>query len=115
MQGSLEPVVNSLNKLGNEKLKVKILLEGTGNISESDVNLAVASAAIIIGFNVEIDQAAHREAEASGVDIRLYNIIYKLIDDVGLEQQLCHAYFFKGSAERLLENRWSRRSAGEAL
>jgi translation initiation factor IF-2 len=82
VQGSLEPVVNSLNKLGNEKLKVKILLEGTGNISESDVNLAVASGAIIIGFNVEIDQAAHREAEVSGVDIRLYNIIYKLIDDV---------------------------------
>ena len=82
VQGSLEPVVNSLNKLGSEKLKVKILLEGTGNISESDVNLAVASAAIIIGFNVETDQAAHREAEASGVDIRLYNIIYKLIDDV---------------------------------
>ena len=82
VQGSLEPVVNSLNKLGNEKLKVKILLEGTGNISESDVNLAVASEAIIIGFNVEIDQAAHREAEVSGVDIRLYNIIYKLIDDV---------------------------------
>ena len=51
-------------------------------MSESDVNLAVASEAIIIGFNVEVDQAAHRQAETSGVDIRLYNVIYKLIDDI---------------------------------
>ena len=82
VQGSLEPIVNSLNELGDDKLKVKILLEGTGNVSESDVNLAVASEAIIIGFNVEVDQAAHRQAETSGVDIRLYNVIYKLIDDI---------------------------------
>jgi translation initiation factor IF-2 len=82
VQGSLEPIVNSLKELGSDKLKVKILLEGTGNVSESDVNLAVASEAIIIGFNVEVDQAAQREAETSGVDIRLYDVIYKLIDDV---------------------------------
>lgn len=82
VQGSLEPIVNSLKDLGNDKLKVKILLEGTGNVSESDVNLAIASEAIIIGFNVEIDQAAQREAETSGVDIRRYDVIYKLIDDV---------------------------------
>ncbi len=82
VQGSLEPVVNSLKDLGEGKLKVKILLEGTGNISESDVNLAVASGAIIIGFNVNVDQGAERQAEASAVDIRLYQVIYKLIDDV---------------------------------
>ena len=82
VQGSLEPVVNSLKDLGEGKLKVKILLEGTGNISESDVNLAVASGAIIIGFNVNVDQAAERQAEVSAVDIRLYQVIYKLIDDV---------------------------------
>ena len=82
VQGSLEPIVNSLKELGNDKLKVKILLEGTGNVSESDINLAVASGAIIIGFNVQVDQTAHREAEVSGVDIRLYDVIYKLIDDV---------------------------------
>ncbi|MBN1221046.1 MAG: translation initiation factor IF-2 [Anaerolineae bacterium] len=82
VQGSLEPIVNSLKDLGDEHLKVKILLEGTGNISESDVNLAVASGAIIIGFNVEVDPAAHRVADAEGVDVRQYAIIYKLIDDV---------------------------------
>jgi translation initiation factor IF-2 len=82
VQGSLEPVVNSLKDLGEGKLKVKILLEGTGNISESDVYLAVASGAIVIGFNVAVDQAAERQAEAGAVDIRLYQVIYKLIDDV---------------------------------
>jgi translation initiation factor IF-2 len=82
VQGSLEPIVNSLKELGDDNLKVKTLLEGTGNISESDVNLAVASGAIIIGFNVEVDSAAQRLADAEGVDVRLYTIIYKLIDDV---------------------------------
>ncbi len=82
VQGSLEPIVNSLKDLGNDQLKVEILLEGTGNISESDVNLAVASKAIVIGFNVEVDQAARRVGEAEGVDIRQYQVIYKLIDDI---------------------------------
>jgi translation initiation factor IF-2 len=82
VQGTIEPVVNSLEKLGDEDLKVNILHRGTGNISESDVMLAVASRAIVIGFNVQVDSAASRSAEAEGVDIRLYNIIYKLIDDV---------------------------------
>jgi translation initiation factor IF-2 len=82
VQGSLEPIVNSLKDLGDQHLKVKILVENTGNISESDVNLAVASGAIIIGFNVDVDPAAQREADSEGVDIRLYTIIYKLIDDV---------------------------------
>jgi translation initiation factor IF-2 len=57
-------------------------MEGTGNISESDVNLAVASGAIVIGFSVSVDAAAQRLAENNGVDIRLYDIIYKLIDDI---------------------------------
>ncbi len=82
VQGSMEPIVNSLKDLGDDKLKVKVLLSGTGNISESDVNLAVASGAIIVGFNVEADPAAQRMSEAEGVDIRLYSIIYKLIDDI---------------------------------
>jgi translation initiation factor IF-2 len=80
--GSIEPIVNSLKDLGDETLKIKILLEGTGNISESDVNLAVASGAIVIGFSVEVDPGALRVAETEGVDIRLYDIIYKLIDDI---------------------------------
>jgi translation initiation factor IF-2 len=56
-------------------------LEGTGNISESDVNLA-ASGAIVIGFNVTVDPGAQRVAEAEGVDVRQYDVIYKLIDDI---------------------------------
>jgi translation initiation factor IF-2 len=82
VQGSLEPIVNSLKELGDDKLKIKLLLIGTGNISESDVNLAVASGAIVIGFNVTIDPGAQRVAETEGVDIRQYDIIYKLIDDI---------------------------------
>jgi translation initiation factor IF-2 len=82
VRGTIEPIVNSLEKLGNEDLKVNILHRGAGNISESDVMLAVASQAIVIGFNVDVDPAASRSAEAEGVDIRLYDIIYKLIDDV---------------------------------
>jgi translation initiation factor IF-2 len=82
VQGSLEPIINSLQDLGAEQQNVEILLEGTGNISESDVNLAVASEAIVIGFNVEVDNAARRVAEAEGVDVRQYQVIYKLIDDI---------------------------------
>ncbi|HEX9114707.1 MAG TPA: translation initiation factor IF-2, partial [Anaerolineae bacterium] len=82
VQGSIEPIVNSLEKLSNDKVRVKILHQGTGNITESDVMLAVASKAIILGFSVTLDSTAQREAEAEGVDIRLYNIIYNLVEDV---------------------------------
>jgi translation initiation factor IF-2 len=82
VQGSLEPIVNSLQKLGTDALKVDILHQGTGNISESDVMLAFASEAIIIGFHVQVDEAARRLALQDGVDIRQYDIIYRLVDDV---------------------------------
>lgn len=82
VQGSLEPIENSLAQLGDENLRVKIIHDGTGNVTESDIMLAVASRAIVIGFNVEVDPAARRMAEAEGVDIRLYDIIYKLVDDI---------------------------------
>ncbi len=82
VQGSLEPIESSLDKLGDENLKVKIIHDGTGNITESDIMLAIASRAIVIGFNVEVDPAARRMAEAEGVDIRLYDIIYRLVDDI---------------------------------
>jgi translation initiation factor IF-2 len=82
VQGSLEPIANSVERLGMEELKVKILHQGTGDITESDVMLASASQAIVIGFQVEADEAARRMAAQEGVDIRLYNIIYKLVDDV---------------------------------
>jgi translation initiation factor IF-2 len=82
VQGSLEPIVDSLKQLGQKDLKIRILRQDTGNISESDVMLAVASQAIIIGFNVDVDTAARRSADAERVDIRLYNIIYKLVEDM---------------------------------
>jgi translation initiation factor IF-2 len=82
VQGSLEPIVNSLERLGDEDQTVNILHQGIGGISESDIMLASASQAIIIGFHVDVDEAARRVAGQEGVSIRLYNIIYKLIEDV---------------------------------
>lgn len=82
VQGSLEPIVNSLAKLGDEKLHVKLLHQATGNINESDVMLAVASKAIILGFNVATDVATQRMADTEGVDIRTYSIIYKIVEDI---------------------------------
>jgi translation initiation factor IF-2 len=82
VQGSLEPIAHSIEKLGNEDLTVRILHQGIGRISESDVMLAAASEAIVIGFHVDVDEAARRLAIQEGVDIRQYTIIYKLVDDV---------------------------------
>jgi translation initiation factor IF-2 len=82
VQGSIEPIVNSLEKLGSDKLRVKILHQATGNVTESDVMLAVASSAIIMGFSVNVEPTAARMADAEGVDIRLYDIIYKLVEDI---------------------------------
>jgi translation initiation factor IF-2 len=82
VQGSIEPIVNSLEKLGREDLKVNIIHAAAGNISESDVNLAIATHAIVIGFDVHPDPPARRLAESEGVDIRTYDIIYKLVDEV---------------------------------
>jgi translation initiation factor IF-2 len=82
VQGAIEPIVKSLERLGDEELRVKILHTGTGNISESDVMLAAASDAIVVGFGVQVDQAARRLAEQEGVDIRLYNVIYMLLEDM---------------------------------
>ncbi|MGH2594216.1 MAG: translation initiation factor IF-2 [Anaerolineae bacterium] len=81
-QGSIEPLVNSLQKLDLDEVKVRVLHTGTGSVSESDVSLAVASGAIVIAFNVDVDEAARRMAESEGIDVRKYNVIYKLIDDV---------------------------------
>ncbi|MBE3557924.1 MAG: translation initiation factor IF-2 [Ktedonobacteraceae bacterium] len=82
VQGSLEAIKNALSKLGEERLKVRLIHEGIGNITESDVNLASASKAIIIGFNVKADGAAQREAQKSGIDVRYYDVIYQLTDDI---------------------------------
>ncbi|MHB9034365.1 MAG: translation initiation factor IF-2 [Anaerolineae bacterium] len=82
VQGSLEPIRNSLEKLEAGELKVKIMHEGVGAISESDVALATADQAIIIGFNVNIETAAARQAEQNKIDVRTYSIIYRVIEDV---------------------------------
>jgi translation initiation factor IF-2 len=87
VQGSLQPIVDSLNDIGKqnkEGIGVRILASDVGNISENDVMLASASHAIILGFGVEVDNPARRSAEAHGVDIRIYNIIYKLLEDIEL-------------------------------
>jgi translation initiation factor IF-2 len=82
VQGSLEPIVNELNKLGEGEIGLNILHAETGNIGNNDVMLASASKAIIIGFNVQADVDARRMAEKEGVDIRLYEIIYRMTEDI---------------------------------
>ncbi|WP_201387097.1 translation initiation factor IF-2 [Ktedonobacter sp. SOSP1-52] len=82
VQGSAEAIKGSLSKLGEDNLKVRLIHEGIGNVSETDVHLASASGAIVIAFNVKADGAAQREAQKEHVDIRYYNVIYKLIDDI---------------------------------
>ncbi len=82
VQGSVEAVRHSLEQLGTDEVRVKIIHTGVGNISESDIILASASNAVVIGFNVKSDAAAGRAAEQENVDVRHYNIIYELINDV---------------------------------
>jgi len=82
VQGSLEPIMSELEKLGKGEIGIKILYAETGNIGENDVMLATASNAIIIGFSVQADVAARRLADADGVSIRLYDIIYRMTEDI---------------------------------
>ena len=82
VQGSLEPIMSELEKLGKGEIGIKILYAETGNIGENDVMLASASSAIIIGFNVQADVPARRLAEKEGVSLRLYEIIYRMTEDI---------------------------------
>jgi translation initiation factor IF-2 len=82
VQGSIEPLVTTLKDLGTEDISINILYTETGNIGENDVMLATASKAIIIGFNVVADQAARRLAETEGISIRIYDIIYRMTEDI---------------------------------
>ena len=82
VQGSLDPIVSELNKLGEGEIGIKVLYSETGNIGDNDVMLASASNAIIIGFNVQVDVSARRMAEKEGVNIRLYEIIYRMTEDI---------------------------------
>ncbi len=82
VQGSQEALVQSLQKLSTSEVRVQVVHAAVGGISESDVNLAVASKAVIIGFNTRADAQARKVAETNGVDIRYYNIIYDAIDEI---------------------------------
>jgi translation initiation factor IF-2 len=82
VQGSQEALSHALQKLSTDEVKVQVVHAAVGGISESDVNLAVASKAVIIGFNVRADQGARKTAENNGVDIRYYNIIYDAVDEI---------------------------------
>ena len=84
MQGSQEALAASLLKLSTEEVRVQLVYAGVGGISESDVNLAIASGAVIIGFNVRADVQARKTAEGNGVDLRYYNIIYDAVDELKL-------------------------------
>jgi translation initiation factor IF-2 len=87
VQGSAEALVDALTKLSTAEVRVKIIASGVGGINESDVNLAVASEAIVIGFNVRADNAAKKLIEDEGVDLHYYSVIYEVIDDIKLALQ----------------------------
>ncbi len=82
VQGSQEALAQSLLKLSTDEVKVQLVYSGVGGISESDVNLAIASKAVLIGFNTRADALARKQAEHNGVDIRYYNIIYDAVDEL---------------------------------
>jgi translation initiation factor IF-2 len=82
VQGSYEGLAHALGKLSTDEVKVNIVHAAVGGITESDVNLALASKAVIIGFNTRADAAARKLAESSGVSIRYYDIIYEAVDEV---------------------------------
>ncbi|HYI66948.1 MAG TPA: translation initiation factor IF-2 [Candidatus Limnocylindrales bacterium] len=83
VQGSMGAIRHSLERLNNDEVRINILREGAGDINESDVNLASASDAVVIGFNTKLDAGAQRSVDATGVDVRIYDVIYKLTDDIG--------------------------------
>ena len=82
VQGSVEAVKESIEKLSGEKVKVRVLHSAVGGINESDVQLAIASRAIIVGFGVRGEPRAMSDAEQSGIEVRFYRVIYELLDDI---------------------------------
>ncbi len=82
MSGSLGAITHALDQLGTDEVKINVLLEANGDITDNDIMLATASNAIVVGFNTSITETARRAAESEGVDVRLYDIIYKLTDDI---------------------------------
>ena len=82
VSGSLGAITHALDQLNQDEIRINVLHEGAGDITDNDIMLASASDAIIVGFNTKITETARRAAEAEGVDVRLYDIIYKLTDDI---------------------------------
>jgi translation initiation factor IF-2 len=82
VSGSLGAISHALEQLGSDEVKINVLLEAAGDITDNDIMLATASDAIVVGFNTSITETARRAAESEGVDVRLYDIIYKLTDDI---------------------------------
>jgi translation initiation factor IF-2 len=87
VSGSLGAITHALDQLNQEEIRINVLHEGAGDITDNDVMLASASDAIIVGFNTKITETARRAADAEGVDVRLYDIIYKLTDDISAALQ----------------------------
>ncbi|MBN1644359.1 MAG: translation initiation factor IF-2, partial [Dehalococcoidales bacterium] len=82
VQGSIEPIKTSLERLSSDEVKVRVIHSSTGNVNESDIMLAIASKAVIIGFNTNAEPGAKSLAEREGASLRFYNIIYNMVDDV---------------------------------
>jgi translation initiation factor IF-2 len=82
VQGSQEALIHALTRLGSDEVKVTVVHAGVGGITESDVNLAMAARAVIIGFNTRADGAARKLAESSGIQVKYYNIIYEAVDEI---------------------------------
>jgi translation initiation factor IF-2 len=82
VQGSAEAIVQALDKIGNEEIRSRVVHYAVGGISESDVALAAASGAVVLGFNVRANSQARDAAQRTGIEIRYYNIIYDLVDDI---------------------------------
>ena len=82
VQGSVEALADALKRLSTDEIKIEIVHSGVGAITESDVNLAIASSAVIIGFNTRPDSTARKLLESSDVDVRYYDIIYQVVDDI---------------------------------
>lgn len=82
VQGSIEPIRNSLEQLATEEVRVRVIHSGSGNVTESDLMLAIASKGVIIGFNTNSEPGARQQAELEGISIRYYDVIYDLVDDV---------------------------------
>ncbi len=82
VQGSAEALTEALTKLSNDEVRVSVVVSGVGGINESDVNLALASGAIVIGFNVRADASARKLVETEGIDLRYYSVIYDAINEI---------------------------------